>query len=109
LLKLLRRASELIILAYFSTLHQVRAYQWLARHLGAEQREIWSLSISYPLEPFMNDPDVEEIDVNSHANTWVSYADGRKEWVGQLWDSANVDHECDRPVDPIAGHPGGVV
>ncbi|HEY7625971.1 MAG TPA: ATPase, T2SS/T4P/T4SS family [Ilumatobacteraceae bacterium] len=40
-----------------------------------------------PLEPFMNDPHVEEIDVNSHRNTWVSYSDGRKEHAGQLWDS----------------------
>ena len=37
----------------------------------------------------MNDPDVEEIDVNSHRVTWVSYSDGRKEALGQLWDSAD--------------------
>ncbi|MGZ4700615.1 MAG: hypothetical protein ACXV98_05325, partial [Ilumatobacteraceae bacterium] len=36
-----------------------------------------------PLEPYMNDPEVEEIDVNSHLVTWVSYSDGRKEHVGQ--------------------------
>jgi Flp pilus assembly CpaF family ATPase len=42
-----------------------------------------------PLEPYMNDPDVEEIDVNSHRVTWVSYSDGRKVAVGQLWDSAD--------------------
>ncbi|HZX55825.1 MAG TPA: ATPase, T2SS/T4P/T4SS family, partial [Ilumatobacteraceae bacterium] len=42
-----------------------------------------------PLEPYMNDPDVEEIDVNSHRVTWVSYSDGRKEALGQLWDSAD--------------------
>ena len=40
-----------------------------------------------PLEPYMHDPDVEEIDVNSHRVTWVSYSDGRKENLGQLWDS----------------------
>jgi len=37
-----------------------------------------------PLEPYMNDPEVEEIDVNSHRVTWVSYSDGRKEALGQL-------------------------
>ena len=42
-----------------------------------------------PLEPYMQDPEVEEIDVNSHRVTWVSYSDGRKEALGQLWDSAD--------------------
>lgn len=42
-----------------------------------------------PLEPYMHDPDVEEIDVNSHRVTWISYSDGRKVQVGQLWDSAD--------------------
>ncbi len=42
-----------------------------------------------PLEPYMHDPEVEEIDVNSHRVTWVSYSDGRKEALGQLWDSAD--------------------
>ena len=42
-----------------------------------------------PLEPYMHDPEVEEIDVNSHRVTWVSYSDGRKESFGQLWDSAD--------------------
>ncbi|MEO5724764.1 MAG: ATPase, T2SS/T4P/T4SS family [Ilumatobacteraceae bacterium] len=41
-----------------------------------------------PLEQFMTDPDVEEIDVNSHLVTWISYADGRKLNAGRLWDSA---------------------
>ena len=40
-----------------------------------------------PLEVYIADPDVEEIDVNSYASTFVSYADGRKLAVGQLWDS----------------------
>jgi Flp pilus assembly CpaF family ATPase len=35
----------------------------------------------------MSDPLVEEIDVNSHLSTWVTYTDGRKVDVGQLWDS----------------------
>jgi pilus assembly protein CpaF len=42
-----------------------------------------------PLEQYMHDPEVEEIDVNSHRVTWVSYSDGRKEALGQLWDSAD--------------------
>lgn len=41
-----------------------------------------------PLDRYMNDPGVEEIDVNSHRATWVSYSDGRKVNVGQLWDTA---------------------
>lgn len=49
-----------------------------------------------PLEPYMNDPDVEEIDVNSHCNTWVSYTDGRKEHAGQLWDSSDDLHAFQR-------------
>jgi Flp pilus assembly CpaF family ATPase len=41
-----------------------------------------------PLQPYMDDPTVEEIDVNSPASTWVTYTDGRKLDVGRLWDSA---------------------
>lgn len=40
-----------------------------------------------PLERYIADPDVEEIDVNSAASTFVSYADGRKVAVGRLWES----------------------
>jgi Flp pilus assembly CpaF family ATPase len=42
-----------------------------------------------PLEPYLSDPLVEEIDVNSAASTWVTYTDGRKVDVGRLWSSAN--------------------
>lgn len=38
-----------------------------------------------PLEPWMADRSVEEIDVNSHLNTFVTFADGRKIDLGQLW------------------------
>ena len=41
-----------------------------------------------PLDPYMADPLVEEIDVNSHLSTWVTYSDGRKIDVGPLWDSS---------------------
>ncbi len=41
-----------------------------------------------PLEPYLNDPAVEEIDVNGPDSTWVTYTDGRKVDVGALWASA---------------------
>ena len=46
------------------------------------------LTGSGPLEPYLSDPSVEEIDVNWHLSTWVTYTDGRKVDVGQLWASA---------------------
>ena len=51
-------------------------------------RVVAELTGSGPLEPYMNDPLVEEIDVNSHCSTWVTYSDGRKIDVGALWDSS---------------------
>jgi len=41
-----------------------------------------------PLEKFLSDTGVEEIDVNSAASTWVTYTDGRKVDVGRLWASS---------------------
>ncbi|MCW2749761.1 MAG: gspE [Aeromicrobium sp.] len=41
-----------------------------------------------PLQQWMDAPGVEEIDVNSHLHTWVSYVDGRQVDVGQLWSSS---------------------
>jgi pilus assembly protein CpaF len=41
-----------------------------------------------PLEAFVSDPDVEEVDVNSHRSTFVTYRDGRKVDVGELWSSS---------------------
>jgi Flp pilus assembly CpaF family ATPase len=35
----------------------------------------------------LRDPEVEEIDVNSAAHTWVTRSDGSKEDIGQLWAS----------------------
>jgi pilus assembly protein CpaF len=43
-----------------------------------------------PLEPWMHDDTVEEIDVNSHLSTWLTFTDGRKQDVGQLWESAEA-------------------
>jgi Flp pilus assembly CpaF family ATPase len=40
-----------------------------------------------PLDPWMADRSVEEIDVNSHLSTFITFADGRKIDVGQLWQS----------------------
>ena len=51
-------------------------------------RVVAELTGSGPLEPYMTDPTVEEIDVNSHESTWVTYADGRKVDVGGLWESS---------------------
>ena len=51
-------------------------------------RVVAELTGAGPLEPYMSDPPVEEIDVNSHLSTWVTYVDGRKVDVGQLWTSA---------------------
>jgi Flp pilus assembly CpaF family ATPase len=59
---------------------------------AATDRELRALAYAEtvgagPLDRYMNDPLVEEIDVNSHLVTWVSYCDGRKVNVGQLWDT----------------------
>jgi pilus assembly protein CpaF len=51
-------------------------------------RAVAELTGAGPLEPYLSDPDVEEIDVNSPASTWVTYTDGRKVDVGSLWASA---------------------
>jgi len=51
-------------------------------------RVVAELTGTGPLEPYMSDPSVEEVDVNSHLSTWVTYSDGRKLDVGQLWDSS---------------------
>jgi Flp pilus assembly CpaF family ATPase len=58
---------------------------------GVEQhvraRVVADLTGAGPLEAFLADPEVEEIDVNSDASTWVTYTDGRKVDVGRLWAS----------------------
>ena len=51
-------------------------------------RVVAELTGAGPLEPYLSDPLVEEIDVNSAASTWVTYTDGRKIDVGRLWASA---------------------
>jgi pilus assembly protein CpaF len=56
--------------------HQVRA------------RVVAELTGAGPLEPYLSDPEVEEIDVNSPSSTWVTYTDGRKVDVGALWSSS---------------------
>lgn len=60
--------------------------------IDAEQtlrnRVVAELTGAGPLEPYLNDERVEEIDVNSASSTWVTYADGRKTDVGALWNSS---------------------
>ena len=56
------------------------------RHVRA--RVVAELTGAGPLEPYLSDPLVEEIDVNSPNSTWVTYTDGRKIDVGRLWASA---------------------
>lgn len=50
-------------------------------------RVVAELTGAGPLEPYLNDEGVEEIDVNSATSTWVTYTDGRKIDVGALWKS----------------------
>jgi pilus assembly protein CpaF len=50
-------------------------------------RVVADLTGAGPLEPFLTDPEVEEVDVNSDASTWVTYVDGRTVDVGRLWAS----------------------
>ncbi len=60
--------------------------------LDAEQRVradvVAELTGAGPLEPYLSDPTVEEIDVNGPDSTWVTYTDGRKVDVGALWASS---------------------
>ena len=51
-------------------------------------RVVAELTGAGPLEPYINDASVEEIDVNSHESTWITFVDGRKLDVGRLWTSA---------------------
>jgi Flp pilus assembly CpaF family ATPase len=51
-------------------------------------RVVAELTGAGPLEPYINDASVEEIDVNSHESTWITFVDGRKLDVGALWTSA---------------------
>jgi hypothetical protein len=51
-------------------------------------RVVAELTGAGPLDPYMSDATIEEIDVNSHRSTWVTYADGRKVDVGSLWESS---------------------
>ncbi len=51
-------------------------------------RVVADLTGAGPLEPYLSDPMVEEVDVNGPDSTWVTYTDGRKVDVGRLWASA---------------------
>ena len=60
----------------------------ISREQNVRGRVVADLTRAGPLEPFISDPDVEEIDVNGPDSTWVTYTDGRKVDVGSLWTSA---------------------
>ncbi len=60
----------------------------ISREQHVRARVVAELTGAGPLEPFISDPDVEEIDVNGPDSTWVTYTDGRKVDVGALWTSA---------------------
>jgi Flp pilus assembly CpaF family ATPase len=69
-------------------LHAGRASLSAEVERSVRNRVVAELTGAGPLEPYLDDPDVEEIDVNSHRSTWVTYVDGRKVDVGALWASA---------------------
>jgi pilus assembly protein CpaF len=77
-----------------SILNQARLYRGDGLLDDATDRELRRLAYAEtvgtgPLEQYMTDDSVEEIDVNSHLVTWVSYDDGRKVDLGRLWESAD--------------------
>lgn len=90
------RRQQLLVGAWLSEelalVNQDRMHRGDALLGAAADREIRSsvvaeLTGTGPLERFMSDPTVEEIDVNSHLSTWVTYANGQKVDIGQLWDA----------------------
>lgn len=91
-----QRRQQLLVGAWLgdelAALNQARLQRGL-RPLDADvdrrvrARVVADLTGAGPLDPYMNDPHVEEIDVNSAASTWVTFADGRKVDVGALWAS----------------------
>ena len=78
----------------FATLTEERLQRGLRPlPLAVEQRMradvVAELTGAGPLEPYLADPTVEEVDVNGPGSTWVTYTDGRKVDVGALWPSAD--------------------
>jgi Flp pilus assembly CpaF family ATPase len=63
----------------------------LSRHdeQHVRSRVVAELTGAGPLEPYLTDPTIEEVDVNGPHSTWVTYTDGRKVDVGRLWASAD--------------------
>lgn len=91
------RRQQLLVGAWLSeeiaTVNQDRMHRGEAPLPEAVDREIRArvaaeLTGTGPLEPYMTDPTVEEIDVNSHESTWITYSDGRKVDVGGMWESS---------------------
>jgi Flp pilus assembly CpaF family ATPase len=92
-----QRRQQLLVGAWLSEeiadVNQGRLHRGEATLSETIDREIRSrvvaeLTGAGPLEPYMRDPTVEEIDVNSHLSTWVTHSDGRKIDVGALWRSS---------------------
>ncbi len=91
------RRQQLLVGAWIgeevTTLNEERLQRGL-RPLGESDeqvvrgRVVAELTGAGPLEPYLTDPLVEEIDVNGPISTWVTYTDGRKVDVGALWSSA---------------------
>ncbi len=80
--------SDEIVAINDERLHAGQASLTAEVERSVRSRVVAELTGAGPLEPFLDDPDVEEIDVNSHRSTWVTYVDGRKVDVGALWASA---------------------
>lgn len=91
------RRQQLLVGAWISdeitTLNEERLQRGLRPlAVGDEQqvrsRVVADLTGAGPLEPYLSDPEVEEIDVNGPESTWVTYTNGRKVDVGTLWTSS---------------------
>ena len=88
------RRQQLLVGAWISdeinTVNERRLRDGLAPlELDDEQivrsRVVAELTGAGPLDPYLTNNLVEEIDVNSASSTWITYADGRKVDVGALW------------------------
>jgi len=91
------RRQQLLVGAWISdeiaTVNEERLQRgWRPLSIATEQmvraRVVAELTGAGPLEPYLSNPEVEEIDVNGPDSTWVTYTDGRKVDVGSLWTSS---------------------
>lgn len=91
------RRQQLLVGAWIGEeiklLNEARIQQGLppldrATEQRVRSRVVAELTGAGPIEPYLSDPEVEEIDVNGPESTWVTYTDGRKVDVGRLWATA---------------------